>query len=68
MEKETNGIARRDFLGNISKAGILSALGTIGATLPLSSAAAILQSLTAEPLGGRVFFTKPTCSCQTQIA
>lgn len=59
MENETNGIARRDFLSHVSKAGILSALGAIGATLPLSSSAAVLQSLTAEPLEGHVFLTKP---------
>lgn len=59
MEKETTGILRRDFLGNISKAGILGTLAALGASVPGSSSATVLQSLTAEPAEGHIFLTKP---------
>lgn len=56
MEQEINALPRREFLGNISKAGIL---GSLAAFLPGSTSAEVLHALTAQPAEGHVFLTKP---------
>lgn len=56
MKQERNDHPRREFLGNLSKAGIL---GSLVAFLPGSSSAAVLETLTADPARGHVFLTKP---------
>ncbi|NQX57074.1 metallophosphoesterase family protein [Pedobacter panaciterrae] len=56
MEKEINALPRRQFLGSVSKAGIL---GSLAAFLPGSSSAEVLKSFTAIPEDGHVFLTKP---------
>lgn len=56
MKENTNALPRRDFLGNISKVGLL---GTLATLLPMSSSAEILEAITAQPEEGHVFLTKP---------
>lgn len=56
MEKELTSLPRRDFIGNVSKVGIL---GTLATFLPGSSSAEVLESLVAKPAEGHVFLTKP---------
>jgi predicted phosphodiesterase len=56
MEKETASIPRRDFIGNVSKVGIL---GTLASFLPGQGSAEVLDSLAANPADGHVFLAKP---------
>lgn len=56
MEQEINELPRREFLGNISKVGIL---GSLAAFLPGSSSAEVLNAFTAKPAEGHIFLTKP---------
>ena len=56
MKKEISSLPRRDFLGNVSKVGIL---GTLAAFLPGSSSAEVLASLVANPAEGHVFLANP---------
>jgi predicted phosphodiesterase len=56
MEQELHDYPRREFLGNLSKAGIL---GSLAAFLPGSSSAEVLNTLTARPAEGHVFLSKP---------
>lgn len=56
MKKETQILPRRQFLGNVSKVGIL---GALAALLPGSSSGEVLDALTARPSEGHIFLTKP---------